>query len=95
MDISATFKADVLEFQRQLAQVTSVFAQGPPKPIRPSSALLFACDYCAGVSNGLSCVHCGAPRRATTAATFDATTASDAQPVHLRPTEPQNRMVRG
>jgi hypothetical protein len=64
--VKATFKADMSEFERQLAKATSVLAQGPMKPTRPSGAHLFACDYCAGMSDGLSCVHCGAPRRVMT-----------------------------
>ena len=90
--ISATFKADFSEFQRSLARASELMGGYR----RERQAEHFACDYCAGVSDGLSCVHCGAPRRAIAAvSTVEATTAADAQPVYLRPVEPQNRTVRG
>lgn len=94
-------------------------AQGPPKPVRPTVPLtyidqgssdLWSCVYCRGMATrGLSCVHCGAPRRAEVAAQdCEATCASgryrvmvqtgvmtrnEARALEGLPPEPSNRVV--
>ena len=64
--IRASFRVDTSQLEAALVEASRVL-QGPPKPIRPASVGLFACEYCGGASNGLSCVHCGAPRRIVSA----------------------------
>jgi hypothetical protein len=46
---------------------------------------MWLCDYCKGAATGLSCCHCGAPRRQVEdAAAIEVTTAADTGPVYMR-----------
>jgi hypothetical protein len=81
MAVRATFAADLAQFRRQVERANAAILA---LVAEPSHRGRFTCDYCAGVADGLSCVHCGAPRRM---ASVSASTP--------KPPEPQNRSVRG
>jgi hypothetical protein len=59
--IRASFRADTSQLEAAIAELSRGIRG--PMTLLHESVDCFACVYCAGVSDGLSCVHCGAPRR--------------------------------